>query len=113
MTIHEAQGQTREGVIIIQTKTRRLRIHDSIPHAVVAVTRHTKTCVYYTDDGGDAIGRFVQRAVEATSKEILEHTLKMAIQKRDTAVIEDVLGQLRSPSGRAGTESDKKKKKKT
>ncbi|CAH2091712.1 unnamed protein product [Euphydryas editha] len=107
MTIHEAQGQTREGVIIIQTKTRRLRIHDSIPHAVVAVTRHTKTCVYYTDDGGDAIGRFVQRAVEATSKEILEHTLRMAIQKRDTAVIEDVLGQLRSPSGRAGTESDK------
>ncbi|CAH2083697.1 unnamed protein product [Euphydryas editha] len=82
MTIHEAQGQTREGVIIIQTKTRRLRIHDSIPHAVVAVTRHTKTCVYYTDDGGDAIGRFVQRAVEATSKEILEHTLRMAIQKR-------------------------------
>ncbi|CAH2095981.1 unnamed protein product [Euphydryas editha] len=107
MTIHEAQGQTRERVIIVQTKARRLRIHDSVPHAVVAVTRHTKTCIYYTDDGGDAIGHFVQKAVEATSKEILEHTLKMAIQKRDTAVIENVLEQLRSLSGKTGTESDK------
>ncbi|CAH2083953.1 unnamed protein product [Euphydryas editha] len=107
MTIHEAQGQTRERVIIVQTKARRLRIHDSVPHAVVAVTRHTKTCIYYTDDGGDAIGLFVQKAVEATSKEILEHTLKMAIQKRDTAVIENVLEQLRSLSGKTGTESDK------
>ncbi|CAH2105844.1 unnamed protein product [Euphydryas editha] len=94
LTIHEAQGQTYEDVIVLQTKTRRLRIHDSVSHAVVAVTRHTNTCVYYTDDCDDAIGRFVARAAETTEKEILEHSLKMAIHHRDTAVIESVLDML-------------------
>ncbi|CAH2103746.1 unnamed protein product [Euphydryas editha] len=60
MTNQEAQGQTCEGLIIVQTKARRLRIYDSVPYAVVAMTRHTEICVYYTDDGGDAIGRFVK-----------------------------------------------------
>ncbi|CAH2104871.1 unnamed protein product [Euphydryas editha] len=94
MTIHEAQGQTSEEVIVIQTRAKRLKIHDSVSHAVVAVSRHTKTCVYYADDRDDAIGRFVGRASEASTKEILEHTLKMAIHHRDTAIIEDVLAQL-------------------
>lgn len=94
MTIHEAQGQTSENVIVVQTRAERLSIHDSVSHAVVAVTRHTNTCVYYSDNKDDAIGHFVRRAVEANSKQILEHSLKMAIHNRDAVVIEDVLAKL-------------------
>lgn len=62
MTIHEAQGQTFNEVIIMQSRSENLQIHDSVPHVVVAVTGHTNTCVYYDDNGDDAIGRFVARA---------------------------------------------------
>ncbi|GBP07148.1 hypothetical protein EVAR_72274_1 [Eumeta japonica] len=37
-----------------------------ISHAVVAITRHTVSCVYRTNDGENAIGRFIERAVAAS-----------------------------------------------
>ncbi|CAH2097902.1 unnamed protein product [Euphydryas editha] len=86
------------------------RMSHHLPDAMVQVNRHIKACEYYTDYGGDTIGCFVKSTVEATAEEILEYTFKMVIQKRDTAVIEDVLEQLRSPTGStgtAGTQSDK------
>uniref|UniRef100_A0A2A4JHJ8 (+)RNA virus helicase C-terminal domain-containing protein n=1 Tax=Heliothis virescens TaxID=7102 RepID=A0A2A4JHJ8_HELVI len=55
LTIHEAQGQTYPTVVIINTADKKIGLHDSIPHAVVAVSRHTNTCVYYTDIHDDAI----------------------------------------------------------
>ncbi|CAH2095166.1 unnamed protein product [Euphydryas editha] len=57
MTIYEAQGHTYSEVVIVQTKTERVRINQTMPHPVVVLTRHTNTCVYYADDVGDAIGR--------------------------------------------------------
>ncbi|CAH0401342.1 unnamed protein product [Chilo suppressalis] len=54
LTIHEAQGQTCKNTCIIRTKGIRTKLHDSIPHAVVAVSRHTHSCCYYTDDSDDA-----------------------------------------------------------
>ncbi|CAH2090120.1 unnamed protein product [Euphydryas editha] len=91
MTFHEAQGHTSEEIIVIQTKSKRLKIHNNVSHMVVAVSRHTKNCAYYSDDKDDGIGRFVGRALDTTTKEILEYTLKMAISHRDTIVIEDML----------------------
>lgn len=91
LTIHEAQGLTCDSVIIINTKSRRLQIHDSISHAVVAVSRHTVSCVYYTDDADDATGRFARRAMDAPTKTVVDYNLKTAIQHRDAAVMEALL----------------------
>ncbi|CAH2094654.1 unnamed protein product [Euphydryas editha] len=59
MIIYEAQGETNGEVVEVKMRTERLHLHDSVPHAVVVVTRNTNTCVYYTDDEGDASGRFI------------------------------------------------------
>ena len=91
LTIHEAQGLTYDSVIIINTKSRRLQIHDSISHAVVAVSRHTVSCVYYTDDADDAIGRFAKRAMDAPTKTVVDYNLKTAMQHRDAPVVDALL----------------------
>ncbi|CAH2097234.1 unnamed protein product [Euphydryas editha] len=88
MTIHEAQGQTYREVTIVQSKTERLRIHDSVSHGV---TRYTNTYVNHTDDDDDAIGRFIGRAMYASTKTLLEHSLKISVRKRDTWVARTVL----------------------
>ncbi|CAG9129000.1 unnamed protein product [Plutella xylostella] len=82
LTIHEAQGLTYESVIIIKTKDK-IKLHDSIPHAVVALSRHTSACTYYADDTEDAIGNLAKTAITAPKKRILEYNLKMAIKNRD------------------------------
>ncbi|GBP23298.1 hypothetical protein EVAR_76012_1 [Eumeta japonica] len=53
LTIQEAKGLMSQGTIIVRT-TAKQKLHDSVSHAVVAITRHTVSCVYYTDDGEDA-----------------------------------------------------------
>lgn len=91
LTIHEAQGLTSERVYIIQTNPFRLRLHESIPHAVVALSRHTNTCVYVTDHSDDAIGRFIEKAMAATSERIREHNLGMAMSHRDMTIVDEML----------------------
>lgn len=86
-TIHEAQGLTYESVIVIKTKGK-MRLHGSVPHAVVAVSRHTGTFVYYADDEEDAISRFVRRAKAASPKAIREYNMQMAIKDRNVEVTE-------------------------
>ena len=49
LTINESHRLTYESLVIIQTKAIKNVLHDSISHAVVALTRHTKGCIYYTD----------------------------------------------------------------
>ena len=95
MTIHESQGQTFSDVVIVRTGGERLRIHESVSHAVVAVTRHTNTCVYYSDDNGDAIGTFISRAVGASSTEVVEANIKGAMSNRDDRIIQALLQRLK------------------
>lgn len=92
LTIHEAQGLTYPYVVIVRTTANKLSLYNSVPHAVVAVTRHTNTCVYYTDDSGDAIARLIRRAESATDTKIRDHNLKMAIQDRNRTIIERAKG---------------------
>ena len=87
LTIHEAQGLTYESVIAIKTKAN-MKLHESVPHAVVAISRHTGTFTYYADDTDDAIGRFVRRALAASPKTIREFNLQMVIRDRNAAVLE-------------------------
>ncbi|GBP07573.1 hypothetical protein EVAR_91327_1 [Eumeta japonica] len=51
-----------------RARSRRNKLHDIVSHAVVAITRHTVSCVHHTDDGDDAIGRFIKRAVALPAK---------------------------------------------
>lgn len=88
LTIHEAQGLTYESVIAIKTKAN-MSLHESVPHAVVAISRHTGTFIYYADDTeNDAISRFVRRASAATPRTIKDYNLQMAIKDRNAAVVE-------------------------
>ncbi|GBP16048.1 hypothetical protein EVAR_94389_1 [Eumeta japonica] len=61
LTILKAQGLTSEGSVIVRI-TARHKLHDNVSHAVVVITRHTVSCVYYTDDGEDAIGTYIKVA---------------------------------------------------
>lgn len=88
LTIHEAQGLTYPSVVIVRATTEQLQLYDSISHAVVAVTRHTVKCVYYSDVCGDAIANFMRRTERATDSEIRDYNTKMAIKDRNTSVIE-------------------------
>ncbi|XP_072948186.1 uncharacterized protein [Epargyreus clarus] len=83
LTIHEAQGSTYETVVIVRTSTQQLRLHDSVPHAVVAVSRHTISCTYYSDYSEDAIAQFIRKAMTATDEKLEDYNTSMAIRSRD------------------------------
>ncbi|GBP63254.1 hypothetical protein EVAR_56635_1 [Eumeta japonica] len=66
LTTHKAQGLTSEETVIVRA-TAKWKLHDSVSYAVVEITRHAVSYVYYTEDGVDPIDRFIKRAV-ATSE---------------------------------------------
>ncbi|XP_060809452.1 uncharacterized protein LOC132901769 [Amyelois transitella] len=92
LTIHEAQGRTFETVVIVRTTSKKSNLLMSVPHAVVAISRHTKTCVYYVDNTkNDAVARFIQRAERATDASIRDYNLKMAIWNGDDVTRDSIL----------------------
>ncbi|XP_050563196.1 uncharacterized protein LOC118276113 isoform X1 [Spodoptera frugiperda] len=93
LTIHEAQGLSSAKVVVVNTATKRQKIHDSVPHAVVAISRHTHSCIYYTDNCDDAISKLIRRAAEESDHRIMDYNLKMAIKHRDAAVLGALLGE--------------------
>ncbi|GBP94908.1 hypothetical protein EVAR_69549_1 [Eumeta japonica] len=84
------EGLTSEGTVIVRT-TAKQKLYDSVPHVTVAITRNTVSCVYYTDNGEDAVDRFVNRALPANDEKIY-YNAKMAIRNRDRKVM-DVFGR--------------------
>lgn len=96
LTIHEAQGLTYETVVIVRTTSRQTDLIKSVPHAVVAISRHTKSCTYYTDStNDDATARLILRSENATTTRIQEYNLKMAIRRGDEKVRDGILRSLR------------------
>ena len=91
LTVHEAQGLTYETVVIVRADTSKMQLHDSVPHAVVAISRHTQRCIYYTDNTDDAIARFITRAQAATASKIRDYNLRMAVKARDEATIKIIV----------------------
>ncbi len=47
-TIHECQGMTFRKVAVVRIVPLQLALYDSVPHGLVAVSRHTESLVYYT-----------------------------------------------------------------
>lgn len=92
-TIHEAQGLTFENVVIVRTTERKTNVHDEIPHAIVAVSRHTISCTYYTDDITDAIAQLLSRASSASLKDIREYNIKMAIRDGNEEVARRLMNE--------------------
>ena len=86
LTIYESQGLTSATVIVVNTKSIRLQLHDSVSHAVVAISRHTDTCTYYSEGKDDAVKMLIRNATGATTKHIVEYHLKMALKDRNAAV---------------------------
>jgi hypothetical protein len=46
MTVHEAQGKTFPRVAIVRLKKQDDSVFDSLPHRIVALSRHTHKCTY-------------------------------------------------------------------
>ncbi|GBP37727.1 hypothetical protein EVAR_23777_1 [Eumeta japonica] len=75
VTILEAQSLTSEGTLIVRVAATH-KLHDSVSHAVVAITRDTVSCVYHTDDVEDTIERFIKRAMAASENKIKDKNAK-------------------------------------
>lgn len=58
-TIHEAQGLTSPKVLLVRIEQRPLEIFDSIPHLIVALSRHTEHFRYLTTNASDLTQRLI------------------------------------------------------
>ncbi|GBP58793.1 hypothetical protein EVAR_25866_1 [Eumeta japonica] len=50
LTVHEAQGLTSERTVTVQIVAKH-KLHDSVSHAIVAITRYAVSCLYHIDNG--------------------------------------------------------------
>lgn len=89
-TIHEAQGLDAPNVIIIQTRDSVQKLHNSVQHAVVAISRHTRCCTYYTDTRDDAIWKLMRKSIDQDPSTILEYIKKRAIKHRDHRAMKEL-----------------------
>lgn len=62
LSVHEAQGLTWKNVIVVRMQQKPLEIYDRREYAVVAMTRHTKSLVYYSDVS-DALSKLMLKGV--------------------------------------------------
>lgn len=94
LTVHEAQGLTYDRVYIIRTTTMKSQLRSSVPHALVAISRHKRSCTYLTDSTAeDAIANLITKTRIATDKEIMDYNLKMALRARDWTLINTLTTQ--------------------
>lgn len=61
-TVHEAQGLTSERVLLVRCNSKNLRIYDSEPHVIVALTRHTASFKYITVGEDDLVEKLIKKA---------------------------------------------------
>lgn len=64
-TIHEYQGKQTDHVVVVRlSRYERENIYTSEPHALVALSRHRKSLVYYTYWDTDALSTLIKRCRE-------------------------------------------------
>lgn len=59
-TVHEVQGQTFKNVIYVRLAQKNEINHSVKDYALVALTRHTNTCAYYTVDASDMTSQMIR-----------------------------------------------------
>nr|WPR18885.1 MAG: RNA-dependent RNA polymerase [Virgaviridae-like virus 1] len=62
LTIHEYQGKQAADVIVVRTTTKKEDIYNYISHALVAISRHTKSFIYISPVSDDAISKYVNES---------------------------------------------------
>lgn len=61
-TIHEYQGKQSDHIIIVRlSKYEKEQIYESLPHALVALSRHRVKLTYYTLITSDALSQLIQK----------------------------------------------------
>lgn len=71
MTVHEAQGQTFRDVAYIRTKSKPLQLYQSEGHAIVAISRHTQSFTYYSDEE-DMVVKWIRSVRDVGDRQLLE-----------------------------------------
>lgn len=61
LTVHEAQGLTYEHVVLVRFNKKPLPLFQSTEHAIVAISRHTKTFKYVSQSGEDMVIAFMKK----------------------------------------------------
>jgi len=66
LTIHEAQGQTFDNVILVRFNKKHHDVYNSDEHAVVSITRHRKTFTYFSSAScvKDKVKQLINRVKE-------------------------------------------------
>jgi len=68
ITSGEAQGETYEHVALVQVDKSRVPLFNSVPHVIVALSRHTKSFVFYTPEmyGSNLVTSAIVRGNDVT-----------------------------------------------
>nr|DBA44346.1 TPA_asm: hypothetical protein [Pemphredonvirus anglici] len=78
-TIHEYQGKQAEHIIVVRTSLKKEDIYNSESHALVAISRHTKSFKYITPVNDDAISKMLisaQKINYHNSQKFLHNNLR-------------------------------------
>jgi hypothetical protein len=62
MTVHEVQGGRFDKVALCRLDHMEDSIYNSIPHAIVGISRHKDTFIYYTAGSSDAVSDFIKES---------------------------------------------------
>lgn len=63
LTIHEAQGQTFDHVVLVRLNNKKMEIYNSTEHAIVAISRHTQTFKYLSNAGEDIVSNLISNVI--------------------------------------------------
>ena len=72
-TIHEYQGKQAANIIVIRLSSKDEDIYNSLPHCLVAITRHTKSFIYIGATIEDTLTRWIRYGGQYTDEELKEH----------------------------------------
>lgn len=67
-TIHEFQGKQAKHIAVIRTSKENEEIYNSVPHCIVAISRHTESLVYISPDPLDVISSWISRVASYTQE---------------------------------------------
>ncbi|KAG8278058.1 Cadherin EGF LAG seven-pass G-type receptor 2 [Homalodisca vitripennis] len=72
-TVHEFQGKQAGHVAVIRTSRKKEDIYDSLPHCIVAISRHTQSFTYFTPTGDDTLSKWIRLMNSHASRDLADH----------------------------------------
>lgn len=90
-TVHEFQGNQQSTIWLVRLEYKEAdKIYESLPHILVALTRHTESFVYYTMNDSDATSRIINKINGFSLSEIRSVKRDRLRGGRDVEMIESV-----------------------